>query len=128
VTAVLTSVTLVPALLGLLGHRVNALRLPFLGRPITRATAAARGLAPVTVPVTGTRTGTWPGEVRFRGLPASGADITLRVAGPGPVRVTAIAETDGLRAVPGFTAMPPSLVASTREDGGLMAVTRTAAF
>ncbi|NUW40620.1 MMPL family transporter [Nonomuraea rhodomycinica] len=32
VTAVLTSITLVPALLGLLGHRVNALRLPFLGR------------------------------------------------------------------------------------------------
>ncbi|WP_219460628.1 MMPL family transporter [Nonomuraea rhizosphaerae] len=32
VTAVLTSVTLVPALLGLLGHRVNALRVPFLGR------------------------------------------------------------------------------------------------
>ncbi|MBT2235405.1 MMPL family transporter [Nonomuraea sp. NEAU-A123] len=32
VTAVLTSVTLVPALLGLLGHRINALRIPFLGR------------------------------------------------------------------------------------------------
>ncbi|HUR06712.1 MAG TPA: MMPL family transporter, partial [Nonomuraea sp.] len=32
VTAVLTSVTLVPALLGLLGHRINALRVPFLGR------------------------------------------------------------------------------------------------
>lgn len=32
VCAVLTSITLVPALLGLLGHRVNALRLPFMGR------------------------------------------------------------------------------------------------
>ncbi|GAA3418778.1 MMPL family transporter [Streptosporangium vulgare] len=32
VCAVVTSVTLVPALLGLLGHRVNALRLPFTGR------------------------------------------------------------------------------------------------
>ncbi|MBB2912340.1 RND superfamily putative drug exporter [Streptosporangium becharense] len=32
VCAVLTSVTLVPALFGLLGHRVNALRLPFMGR------------------------------------------------------------------------------------------------
>lgn len=32
VCAVLTSITLVPALLGLLGHRVNALRLPFVGR------------------------------------------------------------------------------------------------
>ncbi|MEV4225228.1 MMPL family transporter [Nonomuraea sp. NPDC049725] len=32
VTAVLTAVTLVPAQLGLLGHRVNALKVPFLGR------------------------------------------------------------------------------------------------
>ncbi|GGO76882.1 MMPL family transporter [Nonomuraea cavernae] len=32
VTAVLTSITLVPALLGLLGHRINALKVPFLGR------------------------------------------------------------------------------------------------
>ncbi|GLW98088.1 MMPL family transporter [Microtetraspora sp. NBRC 16547] len=32
VCAVLTSITLVPALLGLLGHRVNALRLPLVGR------------------------------------------------------------------------------------------------
>ncbi|WP_336211430.1 MMPL family transporter [Nonomuraea sp. LPB2021202275-12-8] len=32
VTAVLTAITLVPALLGLLGHRVNALKVPFLGR------------------------------------------------------------------------------------------------
>ncbi|MEV4364806.1 MMPL family transporter [Nonomuraea sp. NPDC049625] len=30
VTAVLTSVTLVPALLGVLGHRINALKVPFL--------------------------------------------------------------------------------------------------
>ncbi|GAA2909073.1 MMPL family transporter [Streptosporangium fragile] len=32
VCAVLTSVTLVPALFGMLGHRINALRLPFMGR------------------------------------------------------------------------------------------------
>jgi hypothetical protein len=63
--------------------------------------------------------------VRFRGLPAAGAEITLRVSGTDRFRVTAIAETDGLRRVPGFTAMPPELVASTREDGGLVAVTRT---
>ncbi|WP_344948331.1 M28 family peptidase [Actinomadura miaoliensis] len=94
-------------------------------RPLTQATAAVRGLTPVTVPVTGTRARTWPGEVRFRGLPAEGAEITLRVPGTGRLRVTAIAETDGLRSVPGFTAMPPNLVASTREDGGLVAVTRT---
>ena len=32
VSAVLTAITLVPAQLGLLGHRVNALKVPFLGR------------------------------------------------------------------------------------------------
>ncbi|MEU0519698.1 MMPL family transporter [Streptosporangium sp. NPDC006007] len=32
VCAVITSITLVPALLGMLGHRINALRLPFIGR------------------------------------------------------------------------------------------------
>ncbi|GIH66652.1 membrane protein [Microbispora siamensis] len=36
VCAVLTSITLVPALLGLLGHRINALRLPFAGRAARR--------------------------------------------------------------------------------------------
>ncbi|MGI5160216.1 MMPL family transporter [Microbispora sp. CA-102843] len=36
VCAVLTSITLVPALLGLLGHRINALRLPFSGRTARR--------------------------------------------------------------------------------------------
>ncbi|WP_326820690.1 MMPL family transporter [Streptosporangium sp. NBC_01756] len=40
VCAVLTSITLVPALLGLLGQRVNALRLPFVGRR-----AAVEGLS-----------------------------------------------------------------------------------
>ncbi|WP_169988906.1 MMPL family transporter [Microbispora sp. H10836] len=36
VCAVLTSITLVPALLGILGHRINALRLPFSGRTARR--------------------------------------------------------------------------------------------
>ncbi|MBB2743385.1 UNVERIFIED_ORG: RND superfamily putative drug exporter [Microbispora rosea subsp. rosea] len=36
VCAVLTSITLVPALLGLLGHRINALRLPLAGRTARR--------------------------------------------------------------------------------------------
>ncbi|OPG01864.1 MMPL family transporter [Microbispora sp. GKU 823] len=36
VCAVLTSITLVPALLGLLGHRINALRLPFAGHAARR--------------------------------------------------------------------------------------------
>ncbi|WP_433414863.1 MMPL family transporter [Microtetraspora malaysiensis] len=43
VCAVLTSITLVPALLGLLGHRVNALRLPLVGRVASR-----RGDGPAT--------------------------------------------------------------------------------
>ncbi|MEU8178751.1 MMPL family transporter [Microbispora hainanensis] len=36
VCAVLTSITLVPALLGLLGHRIDALRLPLVGRAARR--------------------------------------------------------------------------------------------
>ncbi|MEU7862612.1 MMPL family transporter [Nonomuraea sp. NPDC049141] len=47
VSAVLTSVTLVPALLGLLGHRINALRIPFLGRK--RAEGAGWGALGVWV-------------------------------------------------------------------------------
>ncbi|GII89796.1 membrane protein [Sinosporangium siamense] len=45
VCAVLTSITLVPALLGLLGHRVNALRLPFIGRKARGAHTPASGWA-----------------------------------------------------------------------------------
>ncbi|MDA0638124.1 MMPL family transporter [Nonomuraea sp. MCN248] len=43
VMAVLTSITLVPALLGLLGHRVNALKVPFLGRRAESSGWAALG-------------------------------------------------------------------------------------
>ncbi len=93
-------------------------------RPITGATAAVDGHGPVTVAVTGTRTGTWPGEVRFRDLPPGGAEITLRVPRADRLRVTAIAETYGLSTVPGYLPRPPGLVASTREDGDLVAVTR----
>ncbi|MEV0620470.1 M28 family peptidase [Nonomuraea sp. NPDC050404] len=94
-------------------------------RPIVEATAKADGMRPVTIPVTGTRANTWPGEVRFRGIPETGAEITVRVSGTGGFRVTAIGERDGFAAVPGFTPMPPGLVAATREDGGIVAVTRT---
>ncbi|MCW2878962.1 MAG: hypothetical protein JWQ95_3062 [Sphaerisporangium sp.] len=45
VCAVLTSLTLVPALLGILGHRVNALRLPFVGPRRGRAHASGNGWA-----------------------------------------------------------------------------------
>ena len=45
VYAVLTSITLVPALLGILGHRINALRVPFVGpRRRTARHAAATGM------------------------------------------------------------------------------------
>jgi hypothetical protein len=94
-------------------------------RPITGATAAVKGMTPVSVPVTGTRRNTWPGEVRFRGLPGGGAEITLRVPGADRFRLTAIAETDGLSAVPGYVERPPGVVAATREDGDLIAITRT---
>ncbi|MFC4584475.1 MMPL family transporter [Sphaerisporangium corydalis] len=50
VCAVLTSLTLVPALLGILGHRVNALRLPFAG---------ARGTGAHGTPSGWTRLGRW---------------------------------------------------------------------
>ncbi|MEU7899320.1 M28 family peptidase [Nonomuraea sp. NPDC049152] len=94
----------------------------------TAATAATGGIGQVTVPVTGTRVNTWPAEIRFRGIPARGAQITLRVPGASRIRLTAIAETDGLSAVPGFVPRPPDLVAATREDGDLLAITRTYTF
>lgn len=90
--------------------------------PITEATAIAPGRAPVTATVTGTRANTWPGEVRFRDLPAAGVEITLRVPGADRIRVTAIDETRTLADVPGFVPRPPEVVAATREDGELVAV------
>ncbi|MFI7056418.1 M28 family peptidase [Streptosporangium canum] len=95
-----------------------------LDQPIIRATASAGRFGSVSVPITGTRAGTWPSEIRFRGIPARGVRITVRVPGTDRVRLTAIAETDGLTAVPGFVPRPPDLVAATREDGDLIAVTR----
>ncbi|NRQ31925.1 M28 family peptidase [Nonomuraea sp. NN258] len=95
-----------------------------LDRPITHAGVSAGRFGTVSVPVTGTRTGTWPAEIRFRGIPAGGAQITVRVPGQDRVRLTVIAETDGLAGVPGFVPRPPELVAATREDGDLTAITR----
>ncbi|MER5997794.1 M28 family peptidase [Nonomuraea angiospora] len=94
-------------------------------RPIAAAAAAADGLTPVSVDVTGVRSNTWPGEIRFRGLPDTGAEISLRVPGADRFRLTAVAETDGLQRVPGFVPRPKGVVAATREDGDLVAVTRT---
>ncbi|MGW0191804.1 M28 family peptidase [Nonomuraea sp. NPDC003201] len=94
-------------------------------RPIAAATAAADGLTPMSVDVTGVRANTWPGEIRFRGLPDTGAEISLRVPGTDRFRLTAVAETDGLQRVPGFVPRPKGVVAATREDGDLVAVTRT---
>ncbi len=69
-------------------------------------------------------TGTWPAEIRFRGIPAEGVRFTVRVPHVDRIRIVAIGETDGLSAVPGFVPRPPGLVAATREDGDLVAVTR----
>ncbi|MGP3930248.1 M20/M25/M40 family metallo-hydrolase [Nonomuraea sp. KM88] len=95
-----------------------------LDRPITHATASAGRYGSASVPVTGTRAGTWPSEIRFRGIPAQGVQITVRTPEADRIRLTVIGETDGLTAVPGFVPRPPHLVAATREDGDLTAVTR----
>ncbi|WP_067481265.1 M20/M25/M40 family metallo-hydrolase [Actinomadura hibisca] len=94
-------------------------------RPITEASATARGLRPVRITVSGKRARTWPGEIRFRDLPPSGVKITIRVPNPAPLRLTAMAETPGLPTVSGHTPRPAGLVAATREDGDLTTVTRT---
>ncbi|MFG2249703.1 M20/M25/M40 family metallo-hydrolase [Spirillospora sp. NPDC048823] len=91
-------------------------------RPITEATAAVPRAGSAKATVRGTRRRTWPGEVRFRGLPRTGAVITVRVPGGG--RVTAIAETPGLPGLHG-TPRPDGIIPSTREDGDLTAITRT---
>ena len=50
IVSVLAALTLLPALLGLLGDRVNALRVPFIGRmsasAATKAASGARSCAP----------------------------------------------------------------------------------
>ncbi|NKY51762.1 M28 family peptidase [Nocardia vermiculata] len=96
-----------------------------IDHPIDRAAATVAGMRPVSVAVSGVRAETWPGEIRFRDIPPEGADITVRTPGATRIRVTAIEETHGLAAAPGFRPRPGSLVASTREDGDSIAVTRT---
>ncbi|WP_235854163.1 M28 family peptidase [Nonomuraea aridisoli] len=96
-----------------------------LDQPMTHATASAGRFGSASVPVTGTRVGTWPSEIRFRGIPARGVQITVRIPGKERIGLTVIAETDGLTTVPGFVPRPPDLVAATREDGDLAAVTRS---
>jgi hypothetical protein len=93
--------------------------------PITRVTAAVAGDEPVTVRVTGTRADTWPGEIRFRDLPAEGVRFTVDTAAR---RLTAIDETRGLTGVPGFVPRPPDVTANTRDDGDLVAVAHTVGF
>ncbi|WP_169943888.1 efflux RND transporter permease subunit [Microbispora sp. H11081] len=58
VCAVLTAITLVPAMLGILGHRIDALRLPFFGRT-ARRDGPATGWA---------RLGTWVARRPWRVL------------------------------------------------------------
>ncbi|WP_246510513.1 M28 family peptidase [Nonomuraea endophytica] len=68
-------------------------------QPITHAIASAGRFGAAGVPVTGTRTGTWPAEIRFRGLPAQGVQLTVRVPAKDRIRLTVIAATDGFTAV-----------------------------
>ncbi len=93
--------------------------------PIDLASASAPGGTPVTVAVTGVRANTWPGEIRFRDLPPEGVDITVRTPGAHRIRVTVIDETRDITDAPGFRPRPEHTVASTREDGDLIAVART---
>ncbi|GIG92175.1 aminopeptidase [Plantactinospora endophytica] len=93
--------------------------------PIVGATATMPGEAPVSAVVEGTRANTWPGEIRFRGLPAEGVEITVRIGTPDAFRLTAIDETHGLEDAPGFVHRPANLVAGTREDGDIVAVATT---
>ncbi len=92
---------------------------------IDRATATAPGMTPVTLDIAGVRANTWPGEIRFRDLPPEGVDIALRSPGTTRIRVTAIDETHNLADAPGISPRPEDTVASTREDGNLIAVART---
>ncbi|NUP25619.1 MAG: M28 family peptidase [Nocardia sp.] len=95
---------------------------------VDRVIAAVPGSAPVELTVAGTRAGTWPGEIRFRDLPAAGVEFTVRTPGATRIRVTAIDETHDLAAAPGFRPRPDDSVPSIREDGELIAVTRTFEF
>ncbi|MEV3966164.1 hypothetical protein AB0M34_35770 [Nocardia sp. NPDC050193] len=96
-----------------------------IDHPIDRAAATVAGMSPVSVAVAGARAETWPGEIRFRDIPPEGADITVRTPGATRIQVTAIEETHDLAAAPGFRPRPGDVVASTREDGDSIAVTRT---
>lgn len=93
-----------------------------LDAPVTEVRATVADREPVTVAVEGTREGTWPGEIRFRDLPAEGVELTVRTTAG---RLTVLDETRGLDAVPGFVPRPPDLTPSVRADGDLVSVART---
>lgn len=116
VCAVLTAITLVPALLGLLGQRVNALRLPFMGRrgshgssgwgslgswvarrPWTVLVLSIAILGAITAPALGLKLGTLDNGYADRGTDARRSYELLQAGfGPGmngPLLVVADLET-----------------------------------
>ncbi|WP_327088181.1 M28 family peptidase [Nonomuraea sp. NBC_01738] len=95
-----------------------------LDRPITKVVATAGRFGSAEALVKGSRSGTWPAEIRFRGIPAHGVDLTIGTSGGSRTGLIVISETDGLAAVPGFAPRPADLVAATREDGDMIAITR----
>lgn len=100
-----------------------------VSEPITEVTAAlhdTEGSDPVTVAVEDTRTGTWPGEIRFRDLPPEGVELTIRTAAE--VRLTVFDESPGLEDVPEFEPRPSDLVAGPQHDGDVVCVARTYEF
>lgn len=96
-----------------------------IDHPIGLVSANVPGIAPVAVPVSGVRANTWPGEIRFRDLPPEGVELTVRTPSAHRIRVTVIDETRDIADAPGFRPRPGDVVASTREDGDLIAVART---
>ncbi|MFQ6230442.1 hypothetical protein [Nocardia sp. NPDC002869] len=104
-----------------IGRRAGAAHRP----PNRRVAATVAGMFPVSVAVAGAPAETWPGKIRFRDIPPEGVDITVRTPGATRIRVTAIEETHDLAVAPGFRPRPGGIVASTREDGDSIAVTRT---
>ncbi|MFI5716557.1 M28 family peptidase [Nocardia sp. NPDC051750] len=96
-----------------------------IDRPVDLVTAKIPGATPVTVPVSGTRSATWPGEIRFRDLPPEGVDLTVRTPGADRVRVTAMDESHDIDEAPGFRPRPEDTGASIRADGDLVVVART---
>ena len=73
--SVAAALTLLPALLGLLGDRVDALRIPLIGRPVDRGGKSRRALLGRHRAVGATAAGVEPGSLRRRPACPGSADL-----------------------------------------------------